>query len=130
MPSAMWGFLEDIVRTRVIVQDRGCATGDQGADRIPCARLHADWASTPRWARWAEENGIERVILARSCPGRRYPRSGEEQGRPGGLRPRRPMLLFLCQCLFSSFAGEGAANRGHAPNLQKFYSLGERQGYC
>ncbi len=125
------GLLEDIGADAVIVQDRGLLRAIKENTRIP---LHASTQMgihTPEGARWAEENGIERVILARELTLEEI--SSIREASKVGLEVFVHGALCYCfsgQCLFSSFAGGRSGNRGAcAQPCRKFYSLGEGQGY-
>ncbi len=125
------GLLEDIGADAVIVQDRGLLRAIKERTRIPVHASTQMGIHTPEGARWAEENGIERVILARELSLaeiseiREKSKVGLEVFVHGAL-----CYCFSGQCLFSSFAGGRSGNRGAcAQPCRKFYSLGERQGY-
>jgi len=124
-------FLEDIGADAVIVQDRGLLPAITGRLRIPVHASTQMGIHTPEGVRWAEENGIQRVILARELTLaeisdiRKESAVGLEVFVHGAL-----CYCFSGQCLFSSFAGGRSGNRGAcAQPCRKTYSLGERQGY-
>jgi putative protease len=125
------GLLEDIGTDAVIVQDRGLLRAIKERMRIPVHASTQMGIHTPEGARWAEENGIERVILARELSLaeiskiRGSSKIGLEVFVHGAL-----CYCFSGQCLFSSFAGGRSGNRGAcAQPCRKHYSLGESQGY-
>jgi putative protease len=123
--------LEDMGADAVIVQDRGLLRALRRELRVPVHASTQMGIHTPEGARWAEQAGIERVILAREL-------SLEEIA---GIRKASGVELevfvhgalcycFSGQCLFSSFAGGRSGNRGAcAQPCRKSYVMGERQGY-
>jgi len=125
------GLLEDIAADAVIVQDRGLLRAIKEHMHIPVHASTQMGIHTPEGVRWAEENGIERVILARELTLAEI--SKIREGSKVGLEVFVHGALCYCfsgQCLFSSFAGGRSGNRGAcAQPCRKFYSLGESQGY-
>lgn len=124
-------FLQDLGADAVIVQDRGLLRAIKERLRIPVHASTQMGIHTPEGARWAEENGVERVILAREL-------SLDEIGairRESGVELEVFVHGALCycfsgQCLFSSMAGGRSGNRGAcAQPCRKVYSMGDREGY-
>lgn len=124
-------FLKGIGVDAVIVQDRGLAAVlvKEGGMRVHASTQMG--IHTPEGARWAEELGLDRVILARELSLEEIARV--RQGSKVGIEVFLHGALCYCfsgQCLFSSFAGGRSGNRGAcAQPCRKLYSMGERQGY-
>ena len=97
----------------VIVQDLGVARLVR--ERHPSLRLHASTQMalhTASGARWAREQGFERVVLARECP-----LSVAAEVARTGVETEVFCHGALCagvsgQCLMSSMAGGRSGNRG------------------
>jgi putative protease len=125
------GMLDSLEADSVIVQDRGLLPLIKERFSIP---VHASTQmaihSSPG-VRWAEDQGIERVILAREM--------GLEQIKEIAENSRIGIEVFihgaLCycfsgQCLFSSFLGGRSGNRGMcAQPCRKPYTIGKEEGY-
>jgi len=124
-------MLDGMEADAVIVQDRGLLPLIKERCSIP---VHASTQmaihSLPG-VRWAEGQGIERVILAREL--------GLEQIKEIAENAKAGVEVFihgaLCycfsgQCLFSSFLGGRSGNRGMcAQPCRKHYTLGKKEGY-
>jgi putative protease len=125
------GFLEDTGTDAVIVQDRGLLRAINERMEIPVHASTQMGIHTPEGAKWAEESGIDRVILARELSLAEI--SKIRDSSKVGLEVFVHGALCYCfsgQCLFSSFAGGRSGNRGTcAQPCRKFYRLGENQGY-
>jgi len=123
--------LQGIEVDAIIVQDRGVL--HLARERFQM-NVHASTQMgihTPEGARWALENGIDRVILARelSLDEIRGIGSASEVGLEvfvhGAL-----CYSFSGQCLFSSMVGGRSGNRGLcAQPCRKRYQLGSRSGF-
>lgn len=123
--------LEAMGADAVIVQDRGLASAVLKHAGIPVHASTQMGLHTPEGALWAEEQGMERVILARELSMAEIARVraasdiGLEVFIHGAL-----CYCFSGQCLLSSFAGGRSGNRGAcAQPCRKLYTLGERNGY-
>jgi putative protease len=125
-------LLSGIEADAVIVQDRGLLGLIK--DHFPIA-VHASTQMgiyTPEGARWAQENGIERAILARELKLheiamiRERTSLGLEVFVHGAL-----CYSFSGQCLFSSMVGGRSGNRGAcAQPCRKIYQMGNERSYA
>jgi putative protease len=124
-------FLSSIEADAVIVQDRGLMRMIR--ENFPIS-VHASTQMgmhSPEDARWAKENGLERIILSRELSldeirkVRESSKVGIEVFIHGAL-----CYCFSGQCLFSSILGGRSGNRGMcAQPCRKRYSLGQGNGY-
>ena len=115
----------------VIVQDRGLLPLIKERFSIPVHASTQMAIHSSAGVRWAGEQGIERVILAREL--------GLEQIKEIAENSQIGIEVFihgaLCycfsgQCLFSSFLGGRSGNRGMcAQPCRKSYSIGKKEGY-
>jgi putative protease len=125
-------LLNGIEVDAVIVQDRGLMRLIK--EEFPLS-VHASTQMgiyTPEGVRWAEENGVDRAILARELHLSEIARLREHS--------RLELEVFahgaLCysvsgQCLFSSMVGGRSGNRGMcAQPCRKLYQMGEERSYA
>lgn len=125
------GMLDDLGADAVIVQDRGLLPLIKERFSIPVHASTQMAIHSSAGVKWAEGQGIERVILAREL--------GLEQIKEVAENSRIGIEVFihgaLCycfsgQCLFSSFLGGRSGNRGMcAQPCRKSYSIGKKEGY-
>ncbi len=128
------GYLETLRSMEVdavIVQDRGLVRLNRERVGIPMHASTQMGIHTAEGARWAKENGLERVILARELSLAQVERIatsvdiGIEVFVHGAL-----CYSVSGQCLFSSMVGGRSGNRGLcAQPCRKLYRLGEQSGY-
>ncbi|MDD1769458.1 MAG: U32 family peptidase [Methanomassiliicoccales archaeon] len=128
------GYLETLKAIdvdAVIVQDRGVVRLNRERVGIPMHASTQMGIHTIEGARWAKENGLERIILARELNLAQVGRIassvdvGVEVFVHGAL-----CYSFSGQCLFSSMVGGRSGNRGLcAQPCRKLYRLGELTGY-
>lgn len=124
-------FLDSIEVDAAIIQDRGLLNLIRDRCSLP---LHASTQMgifTPEGAKWAANNGISRVILAREL--------GLEEISAIKRAVDIELEIFihgaLCysisgQCLFSSMVGGRSGNRGLcAQPCRMHYTLGDEEGY-
>lgn len=124
-------MLDSAEADAVIVQDRGLLPLIKERLSIPVHASTQMAIHSSAGVRWAEGQGIERVILAREL--------GLEQIKEIAENCRIGIEVFihgaLCycfsgQCLFSSFLGGRSGNRGMcAQPCRKHYSIGNKEGY-
>lgn len=124
-------LLDRIGVDAVIVQDRGLARLILDRYGIPVHASTQMGIHSPEDARWAQEMGMERVILARELSlddverVRSATSIGIEVFIHGAL-----CYCFSGQCLFSSVLGGRSGNRGMcAQPCRKRYSLGSSTAY-
>lgn len=128
---AFVGMLDAAEADAVIVQDRGLLPLIKERFSIPVHASTQMAIHSSAGVKWAEDEGVERVILAREL--------GLEQIREIAENSRIGIEVFihgaLCycfsgQCLFSSFLGGRSGNRGMcAQPCRKSYTMGKREGY-
>lgn len=124
-------FLNSVEADAVIVQDRGLLRMIKENFEIPVHGSTQMGIHSPDDARWAQENGLERVILSRELSlgevesVRNATGIGIEVFIHGAL-----CYCFSGQCLFSSILGGRSGNRGMcAQPCRKRYSLGKEQAF-
>jgi len=113
----------------VLVQDRGVVA--LARDIVPLLPLHASTQMTihsTEGVRWAAEQGLSRVVLARELTLEDITRIAQETGESGiGLEVFAHGALCYCysgQCLLSSVIGGRSGNRGMcAQPCRKPYTL-------
>ncbi|KAF5056802.1 Peptidase family U32 [anaerobic digester metagenome] len=125
------GLLDSLEADAVIVQDRGLLPLIKERFSIPVHASTQMAIHSLAGVRWAEDQGMERVILAREL--------GMEQIKEIAQNSRIGIEVFihgaLCycfsgQCLFSSFLGGRSGNRGMcAQPCRKSYTIGKKEGY-
>jgi len=125
------GMLDSVEADAVIIQDRGLLPLIKERFSIPVHASTQMAIHSPAGARWAEGQGMERVILAREL--------GLEQVKEIAESSKVGVEVFihgaLCycfsgQCLFSSFLGGRSGNRGMcAQPCRKRYTVGKKEGY-
>ena len=124
-------MLDRMEADAVIVQDRGLMPLIKERFSIPIHASTQMGFHSLDGVRWAEEQGFERVILAREL--------GQDQvcqiaqGSSIGIEVFIHGALCYCfsgQCLFSSFLGGRSGNRGMcAQPCRKRYSMGNKDGF-
>ena len=126
----LW-LLKDVHADAAIIQDRGLIPLARDEVGIPIHASTQMGIHTPEGARWAQESGLERVILAREL-------TLEQVGAIAssvdiGLEVFVHGALCYCfsgQCLLSSVVGGRSGNRGMcAQPCRKRYRLGQEIGY-
>jgi putative protease len=124
-------LLDRVEVDAVIVQDRGLARLILDSYGLPVHASTQMGIHSPEDARWAEELGMERVILARELSlddverMRRATGIGIEVFIHGAL-----CYCFSGQCLFSSVLGGRSGNRGMcAQPCRKRYTMGKETAY-
>jgi len=115
----------------VIVQDRGLLPLIKERYSIPVHASTQMAIHSSAGVRWAQDQGIERVILARELGLEQIKEIAENSDI--GIEVFIHGALCYCfsgQCLFSSFLGGRSGNRGMcAQPCRKSYSIGKRGGY-
>jgi len=124
-------MLDGLEADSVIVQDRGLLPLIKERFSIPVHASTQMAIHSLAGVRWARDQGIERVILAREL--------GLEQIKEIAQNSDIGIEVFihgaLCycfsgQCLFSSFLGGRSGNRGMcAQPCRKPYTIGKKEGY-
>ena len=128
---AFVGMLDTLGADAVIVQDRGLLPLIKDRFSIPVHASTQMGIHSLAGAAWAQEQGAERVILARELGLEQVQRiaEGAEVGVEVFIHGAQ-CYCFSGQCLFSSFHGGRSGNRGMcAQPCRKRYSLGNREGY-
>lgn len=124
-------MLDSIGADAVIVQDRGLLTLIKERFSIPVHASTQMAIHSLAGSRWAREQGIDRVILARELGLEQVQSIAEES--PVDVEVFIHGALCYCfsgQCLFSSFLGGRSGNRGMcAQPCRKPYKIGDREGY-
>ncbi|HEY3420816.1 MAG TPA: U32 family peptidase [Methanomassiliicoccales archaeon] len=124
-------MLRSINADAVIVQDRGLLRLIKESIKMPVHASTQMGIDSIEGALWAQEEGIERVILARELSLAQIRKIKE--GSKVGLEVFVHGALCYCvsgQCLFSSMLGGRSGNRGLcAQPCRKEYELGDERGY-
>jgi len=124
-------MLDSLGADAVIVQDRGLMTLIKERFSIPIHASTQMGVHSRYGVQWAQEQGIERVILARELGLDMIKEMAESS--PVGIEVFVHGALCYCfsgQCLFSSFLGGRSGNRGMcAQPCRKRYSIGKKEGF-
>jgi U32 family peptidase len=124
-------MLRSINADAVIVQDRGLLRLIKESIKMPVHASTQMGIDSLEGALWAQEEGIERVILSRELSLAQIRKIKE--GSKVGLEVFVHGALCYCysgQCLFSSMLGGRSGNRGLcAQPCRKEYELGNERGY-
>lgn len=124
-------MLRSIGADAIIVQDRGLLRLIKENIKMPVHASTQMGIDSLEGALWAQEEGIERVILSRELSLAEIRKIKE--GSKVGLEVFIHGALCYCysgQCLFSSMLGGRSGNRGLcAQPCRKEYELGEQRGY-
>ena len=124
-------MLRSINADAVIVQDRGLLRLIKDSIKMPVHASTQMGIDSLEGALWAQEEGIERVILARELSLAQI-RKIKEGSKVGLEVFVHGALCYCCsgQCLFSSMLGGRSGNRGLcAQPCRKEYELGEERGF-